>query len=434
MNTELQEKCERLFKRQRLGIKPGLDTERNILSLVSNPEREYPIIHIAGTNGKGSTAAMIHAMLSAAGYRVGLYTSPHLVKFNERYRVGNNVISDDDLSELIDLFENTAEAVADKIGKQPTFFECATAMAFEYFKRQQVDIAIIETGMGGRLDATNVVMPLISVITGISLEHTHYLGDSIAAVAGEKAGIIKNKIPVVIGKMDYDAESVIRQVVNKNNSECISADNYTAVEPISCDLSGQKFVIRTPDNVYVNTFLPLVGQYQLGNLAVAITVLDILKEKYKYNIPEQAIKDGLAEVYWPGRFQVLKNNPPVILDGAHNPEAAGVLADALTANAKGRDIILVVGMCGDKNPQSFFESFRGIAYRCMIVPLATERSMDINVLKSAAENAGMSVTVSDLPAAISESEKWAAEYDGLVCITGSLYLVGEVLGLFSCVV
>ncbi|MFC1498702.1 bifunctional folylpolyglutamate synthase/dihydrofolate synthase, partial [Verrucomicrobiota bacterium] len=207
----MNQALKKLYKRRSFGIKPGLDAERAMLSKLGNPQEEFLVVHVAGTNGKGSVCALLSSILRTAGYTVGLYTSPHLVRFNERIRVDDQEIGDDELAGVLDKIECVAADVARDMGQEPTFFECATAMAFKYFKEQDVRIAVVETGMGGRLDATNVLTPLISVITRISLEHTMYLGNDVEAVALEKCGIIKKGRPVVCGIMDALAHNMVKR-------------------------------------------------------------------------------------------------------------------------------------------------------------------------------------------------------------------------------
>ena len=425
---ELQVGLDRLFKRHRFGIKMGLDIEPAILELLGNPERAFPVIHIAGTNGKGSTSAIISSVLIKAGYKVGLYTSPHLVSFNERFQVDAVSITDAELLELVRQIESVASEVAVTVGQEPTFFECATAMAFEHFKRNKVDIAVIETGMGGRLDATNVVAPLVSVITRISLEHTEYLGDNLAAIAFEKAGIIKQERPVVIGAMDEEALDVIKRTAKERGSLCLNSVEHASIRSKSTDLTGQKVTIDTNSYSYGTVKFPLLGKFQLENLATAISVIDTLRDTIQIKVSEEAVKGGVASTIWPGRCQVIKSDPPVILDGAHNPDAAKALADVLKDNAAGRSVGLIVGMCGDKDPQQFLQYLSRITSELWIVPIDNERNMPTELVLNAATAVGLPATTAPLSKAMQQAESWAKAENGIVCITGSLFLVGEVLG------
>lgn len=428
-NIELQSGIDRLFRRHRFGIKMGLDIEQAILSLLGNPEESFPVIHVAGTNGKGSTSAVIRSVLTAAGYTVGLYTSPHLVVFNERFQVGAISASNDELCELIELIESVAVEIAETMGQEPTFFECATAMAFEHFKRKKVDIAVIETGMGGRLDATNVISPLVSVITRISLEHTQYLGDNLAAIAYEKAGIIKSGQPVVVGAMDDEAFDVIQKIAVDKGCLCVDSSENIVINRNSTDLTGQKVTITTNSCSYESVKFPLLGKFQLENLATAMSVIDVLRDVYELSIEDVAVKNGIADTVWAGRCQIVKDNPPVLLDGAHNPDAAKALAEALKENINGRPVGLIVGMCGDKDPQQFLQYLCQITARLWIVPIDNERNMQVEMILNAAAVIGMSAESATLSGAIEAAEHWAVGENGIVCITGSLFLVGEVLRL-----
>ncbi len=430
-NYELQLGLARLFKRHRFGIKMGLNIESALLDLLGNPEKEFAVVHVAGTNGKGSTSAVICSILTAAGYKVGLYTSPHLVTFNERFKVDGIPATDKELGTLVGLIEAVTDKVTSTMGQEPTFFECATAMAFEHFKRSNVDIAVIETGMGGRLDATNVVDPIVSVITRISLEHTQYLGDNLAAIAFEKAGIIKQGRPVVAGAMDAEALDVIKRIAEELGCLCLDSVGSVSVCSKSTDLSGQKVTIDTKGYRSGVVNFPLLGRFQLENLATAISAIDILRNLGEFDIDNDAIEQGIATTAWPGRCQVVKYDPPIILDGAHNPDAAKALVEALKDNINGRSVGLVVGMCGDKDAQEFLQYFSGIIEKLWIVPIDNERNMPTEMILNAATAVGVPSTTMVLPDAIQAAEQWAEAEEGVVCITGSLFLVGEVLSFLQ---
>ncbi len=430
-NIELQSGLERLFKRHRFGIKMGLDIEPAILALLGNPEKAFSVIHVAGTNGKGSTSAVLRSILTAAGYKVGLYTSPHLEAFNERFQVDGISATDEELSELVQLIESVTEEVTLTMGQEPTFFECATAMAFEHFKRSNVDIAVIETGMGGRLDATNVVSPLVSVITRISLEHTQYLGDTLADIAFEKAGIIKPGRPVVIGAMDVRASKVLEKTAVERGCLSVSSMGYASVFSEATDLSGQKVTVDTIGHDYGSIKFPLLGKFQLENLATAISAIDVLRDMGQFNIGKEAVKKGVAATIWPGRCQVIKREPPVILDGAHNPDAAKALAEVLKENADGKPVGLIVGMCGDKEPGQFLQYLSDVTEKLWVVPIDNERNMPPEMILNAATSVGIPSVAATLPQAIQEAEEWAIVDNGIVCITGSLFLIGEVLGFLG---
>ena len=364
--------------------------------------------------------------LRGAGYRTGLYTSPHLVQLNERIRVRGAEISDDTLLELIRFIEPHATAVAKGYG-DVTFFEYTTALAFEHFRREEARIVVLETGMGGRLDATNVVTPLLSVITRIGIEHSEYLGDDLASIAGEKAGIIKRGRPVVCGDMDEMSLGVLRQYAREKGSRLVTAAASVSVTRMSQTLSGQKLKAEGAGSGYPPFVLSLLGRHQLENCATVLTAIEEIASSAQLEINERAVVDGLASVEWQGRGQVLSEAPPMILDGAHNPSAAGPLAQTIKELAGKRPVGLVVGMCKGKDAAGFLRPFSPLVKRCWAVSLQDERRLPREELALLASRYGWTVSGEDLSVALVEAEEWAKENDGLICITGSLYLVGEVL-------
>lgn len=418
---------ERLFARHTFGMKFDLAAEAALLRALDNPERDYEVIHVAGTNGKGSVCALLDSILRASGQKVGLYTSPHLVGFNERIRVDGCPIEDNELAALIEQTERLASDVAVEVGRDPTFFECGAAMAFEYFRRKAARIAVIETGMGGRLDATNVVTPLVSVITRIGVEHTSYLGDTIESIAFEKAGIIKTGRPVVCGAMDEKARDVIKRVASEKQARVVEAEQTVAIDVKSCDLRGQKVRVETADNSYGTFVLPLLGRHQLENLATAITAIELCNDALGLNIGAKNVKAGVSGARWPGRFQILSEAPLTILDGAHNPDAARALADTLKKVVRDRPLGLIVGMCSDKDAGLFLKILAEVAEKAWAVPIRSDRSMPAAQIKAIGEGAGLTVSEATFPKALAEAENWAREAGGAVCVTGSLFLVGEAL-------
>lgn len=423
---DLTSSLEKLFALHTFGIKPGLDTERELLARLANPQDRFAVIHIAGTNGKGSVSAMLDAVLRTAGYRVGLYTSPHLVRFNERIRVGGHSITDEELAELFDLMEPQAQAVKAATGREATFFEFTTALAFEYFRRKNVQLAVVETGMGGRLDATNVVTPLLSVITRIGLEHTEYLGATIEAIAGEKAGIIKAGRPVVCGAMPAGARDVIRAAAGERGALLVDATETAVVRRVSQSLAGQKLALSTGTRDYGTVTMSFLGKHQIENCATALAALETILDA-GVPVSEEAVRQGLAAARWPARLQVLSELPPVLLDGAHNPDGARVLAVALRELFGKRPVGLVWGMCGDKDALGFAKALGGRVKRCWAVPLRSERGVDPAKLALLACGEGWVAETRRLPEALDQARAWAAEEGGGVCIAGSLFLAGEVL-------
>jgi len=430
MTPTVTESLSRLYRLHAAGIKFGLETELALLERLGHPERGLGIIHVAGTNGKGSVCSMLEAVLRSAGLKTGLYTSPHLIRFNERIRINGRCISDETLATLIPHVDEQARAAAARPGGQEiTFFEFTTALAFECFKREQVDIVVLETGMGGRLDATNVITPLISVITGISLEHTEYLGKDLASIAAEKGGIIKPGRPVVIGSLAEEALPVIQRLAQERQARLVRARDAVTVKRKSQNLDGQQVSVESDSTTYGSIHCPLIGRHQLENMGVAVTVLEVLRDECGLPIAERAFKDGLAQVRWPGRCQVLAKEPVTILDGAHNPEGARILSQVLHELLKGQPVGLVAGMCADKDLDGFLRSLAGRIRRAWAVPLRTERSLPPAAIVARAQVAGCPVTIASVPDALREASAWAVANRGAVCIAGSLYLAGEVLEL-----
>ena len=419
---------ERLYALRTFGIKPGLEAELALLEGLKNPQHAFAALHVAGTNGKGSVCAMLEAVLRQTGLKIGLYTSPHLVRFNERIRVDGRNIEDEELAALFEAMEPVAADVArTQEGREVTFFEFTTALAFEHFRRKGVQIAVVETGLGGRLDATNVVLPAVAAITRIGLEHTAHLGKTIEAIAGEKAGIVKAGRPVVCGAMPDEARAVILAASRERKAPFIDAGETVTVRRISQDLSGQKVAITGGDTDYGTVTLSLLGKHQLENVATVVTVLETLGGCSPVVVPPEAIRRGLAAACWPGRLQVLSQEPPVVLDGAHNPDAARALAAALKDVLKKRKVGLIWGMCDDKDALGFAKALGGQVHRCWAVPIATARSVAPEKLALLARGEGWETKVSTVTQAIDEARSWAGECGGAVCITGSLFLAGEVL-------
>lgn len=419
---------DRLFQRTAYGIRPGLDIIRRLSTLLGDPQTHWPCIHVAGTNGKGSVCAMIESVLRQSGVRTGLYTSPHLVRFNERIQVDGEPISDEELIELIAIVEEAALKLEREEGLRPaTFFECATGIAFEYFRRRGVQCAVIETGMGGRWDATNIVRPLVTVITRIDVDHVNYLGPELIGIAAEKAGIIKPGVPVVTGAMPDEARAIIVKEAHDVESTLIRADERVGVRRVSQGLSMQKIKFETDQRAYPPVRLPLIGQHQLENVALAVAALEALSDRLGADWPEQAMKDGLEKCHWPARAQLIEKDPPVLLDVAHNPNGAAALAALLDEVAPKQPRGLIVGFLKDKDGMGLMKRLAGHVDRCWAVEIASKRGESVANVVACARAAGLPIEASTLDLALPAARAWAQEHGGLVCIAGSLYLAGEVL-------
>ena len=425
---QLQADLARLFRRTGAGIKFDLGPIAALLHRLGDPHHKLAHVHVAGTNGKGSTCAMIESVLRAAHHRTALYTSPHLVRFNERIRVDGVPIHDATLAGLFREIEKAdRDLAAQPGGRELTFFEFTTALALEYFRREQAHVCVLETGMGGRLDATNVVTPVVAVITRIDIEHTAFLGQALPEIAAEKAGIIKPGRPVVCGAMPEEAREVIRRVARERGARFIAADEAVNVRRIQQSWDGQKVKIETANADYPPVTVPLLGAHQLENIATAVTALELLNDIAPLGWDETALRTGLSTLRWPGRCQVLDWQPLTLLDVAHNPNGAAALAETLRELAGKMPVGLVVGMLSDKDAVSFFRTLAPCVKKYWAVPLPSERAMAQENLLAAIHAAGLTADYLPLENALAAARTWAVQEHGLVCIAGSLVLAGEVL-------
>ena len=404
-----------MYGLRRFGIILGLATIKSILNDLGNPQNRFRSIHVAGTNGKGSVAAALSSILQESGYRVGLYTSPHLVRFNERICINNRQISDD---AVVKSYHAVQKAHRGK--RQPTFFELTTAMAFYEFGRQAVDWTVIETGMGGRLDATNIIHPAVSIITNISMEHREYLGNSLAQITREKAGIIKRATPVVTAIRQRDAKSVIQQIAAKKSAPLyILGQNFKARR-----LRSGGFTYYGIENTWHHMQSALLGNYQVENAALAIAACELLN-KDKAVISENNIRNGLIRTRWPGRLEIVSDHPMIILDGAHNLIAARKLAQFLGNNLAHRPITLVVGILNDKPFKAMLKSLLPVCSRLFITQAKIDRALDTQQLFDVVKNKISDVRmISDVARAVEQAVA-TADSNEVVCIAGSLYVVGE---------
>jgi dihydrofolate synthase/folylpolyglutamate synthase len=395
------------------GVKFGIDRMRRLAAALGNPERSYPVIHVAGTNGKGSVSAMLDAILHAAGWRTGLYTSPHLVKLGERVQVDRQLLTEEEIVAYVKELQPVAErAAAEAADEHATFFEFMTAMAFLQFQRKRVDLAIVEVGLGGRLDATNVVDPEITVITSIGLDHIAELGGTIALIAREKAGIIKPGRPVVIGRLPPEAEQVVREVAAANSAP------VHAVREIFGDEVAQ----------YPAT--NLAGDYQRWNAATATLVARLLPPKWK--LTPETITHGLGQVNWPGRWQhTTLGGRMLILDASHNPEGAAVLEHNLQrlVTATGRQPVIVAGALGEFRARALLDVVCRYAKEVHLVsPHQARASSFEEMLALVPAEKRARVHRGTLESIFPDAHTCAVgARDDVVVVTGSIYLLGEVL-------
>ncbi len=404
-----------MYSLRRFGIKLELSTIKKILREIGDPQNQFASIHIAGSNGKGSVASALSSILHSAGYKVGLYTSPHLVRFNERICINNQPISDED---VVDSYKAVKSVHYGE--REPTFFEFATAMALYEFSKHKVDWAVIETGMGGRLDATNVITPSVSVITNISLEHTMYLGNAITDIAGEKGGIIKKGCPVVTGAKQKEVVLTLEKIANEKSAPFYHVgDDFKVIR----NRSGS-FNYHGIDETWINKHTGLSGNYQVDNAALVLACCEILNKDDSI-LPFQSIKDGLAQNQWPGRLEVVSTSPYILLDGAHNLIAARNLGKFLSDNLADRAITLVVGILDDKPYASMLRSLVPVCSRVILTQVKNERALPADKLYQAARKMNQNITViPDVAKALKHAVETVSDNDA-VCVAGSLYVVGE---------
>lgn len=397
-----------------------LDRMRQALALFDHPENAFPTLHIAGTNGKGSTAAMLQEILTRAGYRAALYTSPHLVSFTERIRIGDREISPDEVVALAGEISRRTDAA----GVPLTFFEFVTVMAFLYFAGQRIDIAVIEVGLGGRLDATNVITPLVSVITTISKDHQAYLGPDELAIAREKGGIIKRGVPLVLGKLSADVAALLQSMAQERQAPAYSLGvdfNFFLKDGGRFDYTGMQ-------QNYSSLELALTGRHQRANAAVALATLEAARARFP--VDESAVRAGLQRVRWPGRFETILQRPKVILDGAHNPEGVEALIEELRRMPPAGKLKLLFATMADKEWQVMLRALGQTVDEIVFTRVDMERSADPEVLATAVGPSLSHRVIADARQAVRILLQEAAPEDVIV-IAGSLYLLGEVRPLLD---
>lgn len=414
---ELENLLEELYELKRVGIKLGLERISKLLSKLENPHRRYRIIHVAGTNGKGSVCRVISSILVEGGYSVGLYTSPHLIRLNERFVIDGREVEDRELLTTL----KTVIDIAEEIDEKPTFFEISTATAFELFKEKNVDFAVVEAGMGGRYDATNIVSPAISIITSISKDHSEFLGDGIEDIAKEKAGIIKEKIPVVTSATGK-ALNVISEVSKSKKSELITAKGRW--ERKDFGLNGQRFSIHGILRDY-DIKTPMLGRFQGENIALSVIAVEKLQMLGIF-LPEGSIEKGIANATNPGRMEIVSANPKILLDGAHNVDAIKALVESLN-DFSYNNLILILGILKDKDIEGMVKEIAPLAGYVITTMPRNERACNPEKISEfvAKYNAGCGVyTTRSIKEALSVAKR-IARSDDLICVTGSLYTVGE---------
>ncbi len=418
MNSD--KNLEYLYSLTRFGIKTGLDNISLLCRELGNPQDSYPLIHIAGTNGKGSTGAMLQSIFIEGGYRCGLYTSPHLAHFGERIRVNHELLTDEEASGLIDELRSAFDKT------ESTFFESTTAMAFLHFARRQVDIAVVETGLGGSLDATNIVKSIMSVFTPISLDHTERLGNKLASIAGDKAGIIKPGTSVVSSRQEAAALEQLQRRAGALGCDFHYGPEEARIIGGEADYLGSRVELECPDYPEISGHytLGLPGKHQWINLQTALTA--VMAFGRKYELSPEAVKRGLEKFHWEGRLQILRETPLVYYDVAHNPAAAGVVADFFREQFPGVKVRVALGIVAEKDVRGVLGRLCEVAEDFTFVELDTDRSMPPRQIAEIAREMNLKyMIIDDAAEAVGILIDKTVE-EGVILVTGSHYL-GEAL-------
>ncbi len=409
----------------KFGIQLGLSRIEELLARIGNPERTLKIIHIGGTNGKGSTSAILSAILQAGHYRVGLFTSPHLNSYTERYQINYQEIDQALLAKLVTEISAVVLEMVAAGCEHPTEFEVSTALAFLYFAREKVDYLILEVGLGGAIDSTNVVTPLIAVITNVSMDHLEYLGNTLPEIARVKAGIIKPGVPVVTATDQPEALAVITEVAGQKHAPLILVGKQIHCTVTAISPAGEQFNWYGQHKRLDQLCLPLLGRHQVINAATALAVVEVLQETGKLTLTEEQLRCGLTQSRWSARLELVQSEPLVVLDGAHNLAGAIALRTAVEEIFHKQKIILVIGMLADKERVKVVDELAPLAKASIVTKPNSPRSGDWEKLAEELAKYLPNVQIKEsIPVAV-ETGLTLANPEDLVCITGSLYMVGE---------
>lgn len=405
------------------GSVPGLERIQALCDRLGNPECKLPIIHVTGTNGKGSAVAMLSSILRAAGYRVGTYTSPHLERYNERFAINGEEISDEDFAGEISLMKQTCDEMEAEGEAVPTLFEIVTGAGFHYFAEQKVDILILEVGLGGKFDATNIITdPLLSLIMSVSIDHTDFLGDSLEGIAREKAGIIKKNCPVVLYSQDKVVYNIMWTMAQEMNAPfyCPEAAD---VHISSQTLEGTVFSVKTDLLELKDLNLPLLGSYQINNCVTVLEACAVLRNR-GIALSDEAIRNGLAQARWNGRMEICGKDPLVLLDGAHNTDGIRQLANSIQTYFNDKKVTLILGVLGDKEYHKMAEFILPHADAVILTEPHSERKLDVfSLARSISDHKGAIYTEKEIEAAF-EKARSVTPADGIILCCGSLYMIG----------
>lgn len=409
-----------LDSRELFGWRLGLQRVTRLARLLGHPERRYEVIHIAGSNGKGSTAAMLEAVLRAAGYRTGLYSSPHMMHLTERIRIAGAPIKVAHVERLLAAQRGALEEHA------ATYFEVLTMVAFAAFAESGVEVAVVEVGLGGRLDATNIVRPKLCIISSIAREHQKFLGRTLAEIAGEKAGILKPRIPCVVGQMSPRAVAVIRARARRCSASLFETVQRCVVDQVKVTEMENAMSVRVDSDYYNDLRCNLLGPHQVNNTLCALAAVQTLRQR-GFTISETALRAGLKRVDWPGRFQILPQRPRIILDVAHNPAGMKALVQTYRQVFPGQQPVVVLGVLDDKDYLGMVRQWRGLAARLVACRVRSSRGRPPADVYRAARKLGLAADIADEPVEALLHAATLAGQGGVVCVTGSHYLVGQLL-------
>jgi len=429
---EYRAALEELFQRRRFGIRPGLETVQHLLGALGHPERSFPAIHVTGSKGKGSTAVMAQSILTAHGRRTGLYTSPHLVSYRERMRVDGRSISRSAVVAGLRRIEDASRELeaTGAVDRPPTFFEVTTALAFDWFAREKVDAAVVEVGIGGRLDATNVLDARVGVITTLELEHTDVLGPDLASIAYQKAGILHPGMTGVVGALPSEAAAVVEREAARNSVSLWRTDREVRVENRTLSPDGQTFSVRVPGVTFADLFVPLLGRFQPANASLAVAAVVRFAESVGLSLSSEHVRAGLANVRWTGRLERVAKRPELFYDVAHTPESAVALAQSLaeiSPLADPEESVIVFGSLREKNVERILDALSPLARTLVVVPVRSERGARPSELRAAAVGRFPRVVLARSAPEGLALARAATGTDGFTLVVGSDYLVGELL-------